>query len=378
MAHALTSPRWRAERTEVPFVSLDREYRAMREELIAAFDRVGRSGVYILGEELARFEREAAAYCEVPYALGVGNGSDALLLALKALDIGPGDEVITCPNSFIATAWVIVAAGAHPVFVDVGTDGNMNPELLSQALTARTRAIIPVHLTGRPAEMNAINAFARAHRLDVIEDAAQAIGARYHGKRVGSLGRIAGFSLHPLKNLGVMGDGGLITTNDAELFEKLKLLRNHGLRTRDECAVWGINSRLDPLQAALAAVKLRRLDAWNARYRDIAARYRQSLSEYVEVPVDQVHEEAVYHNFVIQLDRRDELLRHLEGCGVGCRVHYPVPIHLQACARDLGYCEGAFPVTERLARRMLSLPIYPELNDGEIEHVIASVQEFFK
>ena len=225
--------------------------------------------------------------------------------------------------------------------------------------------------------MDAINAIAREHHLDVIEDAAQAIGARYHGKRVGSLGRIAGFSLHPLKNLGVMGDGGLITTRDAQLHAKLKLLRNHGLRSRDDCTVWGLNSRLDPLQAAIAAVKLHHLDDWNTRCNAIAQRYRTGLRDLVRVPEDQPHEQAVYHNFVIQLDARDALMRHLEALGMGSRVHYPIPIHLQPCAAGLGYQAGDFPVTERLARNMLSLPIYPELGDDEIDHVIASARSFF-
>jgi dTDP-4-amino-4,6-dideoxygalactose transaminase len=362
---------------QVPFVSLDRQYHALREELISAFDRVGRSGVYILGDELARFEEQAAAFCEVPYALGVGNGSDALFLALKALGIGPGDEVITCPNSFIATAWVIVATGAKPVFVDVGEDMNMDPALLEQAVTARTSAVIPVHLAGRPADMARINAIALRCKLHVIEDAAQAIGARHQGQRVGSLSAVAGFSLHPLKNLGVMGDGGLITTREAALYEKLKRLRNHGLRTRDECALWGFNSRLDPLQAAIAAIKLRRLDAWNARCRAIAGQYRSALRDAVSVPQDKDGEEAVYHNFVIQTDSRDALMRHLESHGVGCRVHYSIPIHLQECAAGLGYGAGDFPVTEKLARTMLSLPIFPELTAEEIAHVIASVRSFF-
>lgn len=344
---------------------------------MAEFDRIGASGLYILGETLERFEAEAAAYCEAPYALGVASGSDALFLILKALDIGPGDEVITCPNSFVATAWVIVAAGATPVFVDVTEDYNIDPALLESAITPRTKAVIPVHLTGRPAEMDAVNDIARKKGIAVIEDAAQAIGARYRGRRVGSLGNAAGFSLHPIKNLGVMGDGGFVTTGDRTVYERIAKLRNHGLRNRDECDIWGYNSRLDPLQAGVASIKLRRLDAWNRRCREIAAEYRQGLSDLVWVPHDRDHEESVYHTFIIQVEERDRLIEHLAARGVGSRIHYPIPIHLQRCALALGYGRGSFPVTERLAQRILSLPIYPELTQTEIEHVVASVRSFF-
>jgi len=363
---------------QVPFVSLDRQYLNMRDELIAEFDRIGYSGIYIMGDTLERFEAEAAAYCEVPFALGVANGSDGLFLILKALDIGPGDEVITCPNSFIATAWVIVAAGARPVFVDVTEDYNIDPTLLERAITPRTKAIIPVHLTGRPADMDRVNDIARHRRIAVVEDAAQAIGARYKGRRVGSLGTAASFSLHPIKNLGIMGDGGIVTTDSRGIYERISKLRNHGLRNRDECEIWGYNSRLDPLQAGFASIKLKRLDAWNQRCREIASRYREGLSDVVWVPRDRAHEESVYHTFIIQLEERDRLVEYLSRHGIGSRIHYPIPIHLQECANPLGYGLGAFPVTERLARRILSLPIYPDLTDAEISHVIASVRSFFQ
>lgn len=363
---------------QVPFVSLDRQYRALRDELMAAFDRVGQSGNYIMGPDLERFESEVAEFCGTEYALGVASGADALFLALKAMGIGDGDEVITCPNSFIATAGVIVAAGATPVFVDAAADFNIDVEKLEQAVTGRSRAVIPVHLTGRPAEMDRLNEIAARHDLAVIEDAAQAIGARYKGRRVGSLGRVAGFSLHPLKNLGVLGDGGLVTTNDREIFEAIKKLRNHGLRNRDECQMWGYNSRLDPLQAVIASIKLKHLDNWNQRCREIAARYRAGLEKFVVVPTDREHEEPAYHNFIIQFDRRDDLMNHLDACGVGSRVHYPIPIHLQESAAAAGYGPGAFPVAERQAKQILSLPIYPELTDAEVEYVIKSVCSFFE
>lgn len=361
----------------VPFVSLDRQYRFLRDELLAEFDRVGSSGTYVFGETLERFEREAAEFCGVRHAVGVANGSDALFLSLKALGIGSGDEVITCPNSFIATAWTIVAAGARPVFVDATDDYTIDPSLIERAVTARTRAIMPVHLTGRPADMAAINAIAHHHGLDVIEDAAQAIGARYRGRPVGGLGTAAGFSLHPLKNLGVYGDGGLLTTDRDDVYERVLTLRNHGLRNRDECVMWGYNSRLDTLQAGIASIKLRHLTDWNARVREIATTYRAGLHDVVWVPEDHAPYESVYHNFVVRTDDRDALMAHLTARGVDTRIHYPIPIHLQEAARDLGYHAGDFPVTERHMRTMLSLPIYPELTRDEIQRVISAVRDFF-
>lgn len=362
---------------QVPFVSLERQYRNLRGELMAEFDRVGQSGMYIMGETLERFEGEMAAFCGTRYALGVASGSDALFLSLKALGIGPEDEVITCPNSFIATTWTIVAAGARPVFVDVTDDYNIDVAQIESAVTSRTRAIMPVHLTGRPADMDPVNAIAARHGLAVIEDAAQALGARYEGRRVGSLGTVAGFSLHPLKNLGVLGDGGLVTTDRKDLCEKIAKLRNHGLRNRDECESWGYNSRLDPLQAAIASIKLKYLDRWNQRCRDIAAYYQAKLRGLVDVPEDREHEESVYHNFIIRTPHRDELMRFLEEQGVGTRVHYPIPIHLQEAARGLGYRGGDFSVTERHALTILSLPIYPELTAEEVEWVVRAVGKFF-
>lgn len=366
-----------AESIVVPFVDLARQFRSIEAELAQAFLDVGRSGGYIMGARLESFERKAAEFIGVRHAIGVADGSDALFLVLKAWGIGPGDEVITATNSFIASAWVIAAVGATPVLVDVCEDFNIDPQLVAAAVTPRTRAIIPVHLTGRPAQMDEINAIAGKHGLLVLEDAAQAIGASYRGKRVGALSHAAGFSLHPLKNLGVYGDGGLITTDDDTLAAKLRLLRNHGLRNRDECEIWGFNSRLDTMQAAFAEIKLGYLDGWNARCRQIAATYAAGLAEYVQVPVDQEWEECVYHNFVIRTERRDELMAHLLRCGVDTRIHYPIPIHLQDAAQHLGYKMGDFPNAERYAKTMVSLPIYPELNDEETSLVVRSVRSFF-
>ncbi len=362
------------ERMQIPFVDLARQFRSIEPELTRAFLEVGRSGAYIMGERLEAFERDAAAYLGVAHCLGVANGSDALLLIMKALNIGAGDEVITAPNSFFASAWTIAATGATPLFADVGTDLNLDPARVERAVTPRTRAIIPVHLTGRPAKMDEILDIARRHGLAVIEDAAQAIGAMYRDRRVGSIGTAGGFSLHPLKNLGVYGDGGLITTNDGQLAARIARLRNHGLRNRDECDEWGINSRLDTLQAALAHVKLAHLERWNARCRAIADAFRTGLSGYVEVPIEEPWEHSVYHNFVVRTPERDEIMRRLKEQGVDTRVHYPVPIHLQRAAASLGYKRGAFPNAELFADTMISLPIYPELTDAEVAYVVDTMR----
>ncbi len=362
----------------VPFVDLPRQYLGLREQLLHAVDRVCTSGAYILGEDVKQFEQQMAAYCGTRHALGVGNGADALMLSMKALGIGPGDEVITAPNSFIASAWTIVAVGATPVFADVGDDFNIDPAKVEAAITPRTRAVMPVHLTGRPARMQELLGLCEARHLHVIEDAAQAIGARYKGQRTGSFGVTGCFSLHPLKNLHAYGDAGLITTDDADIWERLAKLRNHGLRNRDECEMWGYNSRLDSIQAAMLLVKVPHLDRWNERCRVIASRYRSALARYMEVPHDRPEEEPVYHRFIVQVDDRERLMQFLEDNGVETRVNYPIPIHLQTIGRQLGFKHGDFPVAERQASRILSLPLYPELTDDEVDFVIERVERFYR
>lgn len=362
----------------VPFVDLSRQFRSLEAPLVQAFVEVGNSGVYILGPQLERFEREVASICGVKHAVGVADGSAALFLSLKALDVGPGDEVITAANSFIASAWVIVATGATPILTDVGPDLNMDPESLERAVNGRTKAIIPVHLAGRPAAMNEIMRIAQVRGIHIVEDAAQAIGAKYYGMPVGSFGIAGAFSLHPLKNLGIYGDGGFITTNDDALADRVRLLRNHGLRTRDDCEVWGFNSRLDTIQAAFALVKLQYLEKWNVRNREIASMYRSELCEIVDVPKDQPYESNVYHNFILNSPLRDKLARYLKDRGIGTAVHYPTPIHLQRAAIDLPYGPGSFPRAESFARTMLSLPIYPELENSEVLYVVEQIQRFFR
>jgi dTDP-4-amino-4,6-dideoxygalactose transaminase len=362
---------------KVPFVALGRQFEAYEPELIEIFRSVGRSGAYVHGPQVAEFEEAAAKACGVSHAVAVANGTDALILPLRSWGIGPGDEVITAPNSFIASAGAIAAVGAQIRFADIEEDLNISPAAIEKAITKKTKAIMPVHLTGRPARMDEINAIARAHNLFVIEDAAQAIGASLNGRPVGSLGHAAGFSLHPLKNLHVHGDGGFITTNDEKLAQHLRILRNHGLLDRDTCSEWALNSRLDSLHAAIGTFKFKHLDAWTRRFREIADRYREGLKDCVRVPVDRPGEVAVYHNFVVLADRRDELMAYLLARGVETKIHYPILLHLQPAARGLGYKEGDFPVAEATSKKQMSLPIYPELREDEIVCVIEAIRSFY-
>jgi dTDP-4-amino-4,6-dideoxygalactose transaminase len=360
-------------------VNLALQHAPIKERLLAAVGDVIDHSQFILGREVAEFERRFAKLCGVDYAVGVNSGTDALILALKALGVGTGDEVITAPNSFVASTSCIELLGARPVFVDVGEDYNIEPCQIERAITARTRAILPVHLTGRPADMDPIMEIARRHDLRVVEDCAQAVCAEYQGQRVGSFGDVGCFSLHPLKTLNACGDGGVLTTNNAALYEDLKVLRNHGLRTRNNCVVWGYNSRLDTVQAAMLLVKLDYLDEWTERRRANACAYQRLLGELpqIQLPIDRPWERAVYHTFMIQVDCRNDLQDYLDLKGVGTAVHYPTPIHLQEAASGLGYGLGSFPVAERQAERSLSLPVYPELQLHELEYIADCVRAFY-
>lgn len=364
----------------VKYVNMPAQFDSIGNEVMKKAEEVLKSGDYVLGKELKEFEGSFARYCGTKHALGVANGTDALFLVMKALGIGPGDEVITAPNSFLATAATVIAVGARPVFVDVADDYNIDPDKIEKAVTGRTKAVIPVHLTGRPAKMKPISEIAERHRLFVIEDAAQSAGATYYGKKTGNLGTAGCFSFHPLKTLNAYGDGGGITTNDTELYEKLAKFRNHGLRNRDECDFWGYNSRLDNFQAAMLNIKLKYLDKWNKRKREMAAIYRERIKGakgIISVPEDWPGEEAVYHTFIIRCERRNELQKYLLSKGIETKVHYPIPIHLQKAAANLGYHEGDFPNAEAQARSILSLPIYPELSNEEIETVCREIKKFY-
>jgi len=363
--------------TNIPFGDLKRQYESIKAELDEAAARVLASGWYILGPEVRAFEAEFAAYCGVGHAIGVGNGTEALYLALAALGVGAGDQVISVANAADYEPLTILQAGARPVFVDVDERTfTIEPELLEAAITPRTKAIMPVHLYGRMADMSAIMAVAARHGLPVIEDCAQAHGAQLGNQIAGSIGVCGCFSFYPSKNLGALGDGGMITTNDAELAAKLRRLRMYGWEKRYHTVdSGGINSRLDELQAAFLRVKLRHLDDWNAARRRIAQRYNELLADtgllLPELSADSSH---VFHLYVIQTPQRDRLQAALQQRGVETAIHYPLPAHLQPVYRGLAEL-GSLPVTERHADTVLSLPIYPELTDDEVDAVAAAVRE---
>jgi dTDP-4-amino-4,6-dideoxygalactose transaminase len=362
----------------VPYVDLVGQNAPVRQTLLDAVARVLDHGQFILGPEVDEFEARFAELCGTRYAVGVASGTDALVLALRALDIGPGDEVITPPNSFVATASAIAVVGARPVFADVGDDMNLDPNAISAVVTERTRAVLPVHLTGRAAAMGRILEISERHGLAVVEDCAQAVLAELGGRRVGSFGDIGCFSLHPLKTLSAAGDAGMLTTDDEKLVRKLRLLRNIGLASRENAVLWSTNSRLDTLQAAMMLAKLPHLDAWTEARRSNAAAYRESLGGVagLVIPTERPDERAVYHTFVIQTEEREALRDHLERLHIGTAVHYPMPIHLQSVGRALGYGEGDFPVTEKQATRILSLPVYHGLTRAQLDHVVASIVTF--
>lgn len=362
----------------IPFVDLGGQHQPLKEEILNAIAPLLDSGQFILGEPVEKFEAAFAEFCRTKYAIGVGNGTDALILAMKALGIGPGDEVITAPNSFLASASAIALAGAKIVFADVGRDMNLDPVRVRKAITSKTKAIMPVHLTGRPANMDEILKIAGRFGLQVIEDAAQAVGAEYDGNRVGGLGTLGAFSLHPLKNLNACGDGGVITTNDPDLAAWLKKARNHGLKNRDECSFWSQNSRLDTLQAAILSVKLQYLDQWNARRKEIANQYNKQLLKWVVTPEFGEHLSPVFHTYIIQTHYRDQLQTYLAEKGVETKIHYPIPIHQQEAYLATYSEKGSFPETERQSREILSLPVYPQLTDEQVDYVIECVRGCFE
>jgi dTDP-4-amino-4,6-dideoxygalactose transaminase len=363
----------------IPYVALAAQHAAERETLLPRLQAVLARGEWVGGPEIAAFESAVAAFCGIEHVIAVGSGTDALMLSLRALGIGPGDEVITPPNSFVATTAAIALVGATPVFADVRADQNIDPAAVERAITPRTRAILPVHLTGRMADMPALCEIARRHDLRIIEDAAQAIGSRLADRAAGSYGDVGCFSAHPLKNLNAVGDAGYVTTHDAKLADRLRRLRNNGLVDRNTVLEWGTVSRLDTLQATALLYRLEQLSAVIAARRENARLYRQHLDPAaVLIPPDRPEEWNTYHTFVIQVDRRDELKEALAACGVGTAIHYPVPIHLQPAARALGHRAGDFPEAERQAGRVLSLPVHPFLQPGDVARVATLINEFFE
>jgi len=358
---------------KVPLLDLKIQYSAIRDEIREALDRVVESQYFILGPEVEALEKEVAEYSQCRFAVGLSSGTDALLAALMAFNIGPGDEVLTTSYSFFATAGVIARLGATPVFVDIEPETfNMDPSLIEAAVTTRTRAIIPVHLYGQMADMDAILAIGRKHGIPIIEDAAQAIGAELNGRRAGSLGEIGCLSFFPSKNLGGFGDGGMAITNGAELADRLVMLRNHGFRTRYHNEILGGNFRLDAIQAAVLRVKLKYLDRWTEGRQRNAALYREHI-RCADLPVERPRRRHIYNQFVIRSSRRDELIAHLKQNEIASEVYYPLPLHLQKCFSGLGYKKGNLPVSEQSAETTLALPIYPELSAEMIRYVSAAI-----
>jgi dTDP-4-amino-4,6-dideoxygalactose transaminase len=366
-----------------PFLDLKAQFASIRSEVTDAVAKVFESQYFILGPEVDAFEKEVSAFTGCKYAIGCASGSDALILALLALDIGLGDEVITAPFTFFASAGSIVRVGAKPVFVDIDPHTfNIAPQAIERAITPRTKAIMPIHLFGLCAEMDEIQKVASAHRIPVVEDAAQAIGARYKDRSAGSIGAIGCFSFFPSKNLGGAGDGGMLTTNDAALAEKLRLLHVHGARTKYEYELPGINSRLDALQAAILRVKLRHLDNWSAARQKNAARYHELFREFhleskITLPTAPQHYSHIYNQFTIRSKDRDALREYLVSRGIPSEIYYPKPLHLQKAFAYLGGKSGDFPVSEAASLEVLSLPIFPELTDSQLQAVVSAIAEFF-
>jgi dTDP-4-amino-4,6-dideoxygalactose transaminase len=366
-----------AKNQKVPFLDLAVHHAPLRAEFDAAISEVIDSGAFAGGPIVAEFEKEFAAFCGARYANGLGSGTEALWLALLACGVGPGDEVITVPSTFMATAEAITYTGAIPVFVDVDDRTyTMDPTQLEQALTHRTRAIIPVHLFGQPADMDPILSFGRKHDLYVIEDAAQAHGALYKGRKAGSLGDAGCFSFYPGKNLGAFGEAGAVVTNDKELDEKIRILRDHGQVRKYHHTMVGWNCRMDSIQAAVLRVKLRHLQQNNQLRRRHADQYNEVLAQLDEVitPHEASYGQHVYHIYAIRTKERDEVMRLLDQKGIGCGIHYPVPVHLQEAYQNLGYRPGAFPVSERTSAEFLSLPMFPELNEVQVKLVADAVK----
>jgi len=363
---------------KVPFLELRPAYDELRAELDAAYHRVMDSGWYLLGEELNQFEAEFAAYCQTDFCVGVGNGLDALHLILKAYGIGAGDKVIVPSNTYIATWLAVSYAGATPVPVEPDPETfNIAPERIEAAITSKTRAIIPVHLYGQAADMDPITSIARKHKLKVIEDNAQAHGARYKGRRTGSLGDAAATSFYPAKNLGAFADAGAVTTNDAELAARLRTLRNYGSKKKYHNDCQGYNSRMDELQAAFLRVKLKKLDEWNARRRAAAARYLSELRGAAALKLPCVPEwaEPVWHLFAVRHPRRDQFQSSLAGAGIGTLIHYPIPPHLSGAYASAGWKLGDLPIAEEIAKTELSLPIGPHLAPPDQEIAIQAVRQ---
>jgi dTDP-4-amino-4,6-dideoxygalactose transaminase len=365
--------------TQIPIIDLAAEYQSLRAPIQEALERVLASGLFILGRETQYFEQELAAYNQVTFAIGVNSGTDAILLALRALGIGPGDEVIVPAMSFIATVEPIVLLGARPVFADIDpVTYNIDAAQAAKKVTAKTKALIAVHLYGQPADMDALVSLTRTHKIALVEDMAQAISAEFDGKKVGTFGVAACLSFFPTKNLGAYGDGGAVLTSDAQMAQRLCRLREHGAAIKYQHEEVGYNSRLDELQAAILRVKLPYLDRWNHERAELAQKYTALLGDAVTVPACGPKRKHIYHLYSIQTPRRDGLRQYLSERGIATGLHYPVPLHLQTALRQFGGQKGDYPVAEQLAQRVLSLPLYPQMTLDQLQTVAMSVRDFFR
>jgi dTDP-4-amino-4,6-dideoxygalactose transaminase len=367
---------------KVPMLDLSEQYQELRTEVIDVLDQVMGSSRFILGDNVKKLEEDVAKYSNVAYGIGCGNGSDAIHIALQAMGVGPGDEVITTAFTFFATGGAIVRAGAKPVYVDIDpVTFNIDPEKIEAAITENTKAIIPVHLYGQMADMERISEIAKKHNLGVVEDAAQAIGAKHNGKTVGELGSAATYSFFPTKNLGAYGDGGMIVTDNADIAEKSRVIRVHGSKPKYYHHVLGYNSRLDELQAAVLNVKFPHLDKWSDLRREKASTYtsllKEKLGDLVVTPVEKEGNHHVFHQYTLRVENRDELQNYLKEQGVATMVYYPLPLHVQPVFADLGYKEGDLPETEKAAKEAISLPMFPELKTEQQEYVVAKIAEFY-
>jgi len=365
---------------KVKYLDLPHQFRE-NSEVRRAIDEILVSGQFVLGPAVEEFERNFAELCGVRHAIGASNGTDAIFLALKVLGVGEGDEVITVPNTFLATVGAIVQTGAFPRFVDVADDYNINVDKIEAAITERTRAIVPVHLTGNPARMDEIRQIAKKHNLFVVADAAQAVDASINGKKVGSLGDLSAFSLHPLKNLNTCGDGGVITTDSDDYYQQLLLYRNHGLKDRNEAEFFAYNCRLDSLKAAVANLQIRTIDEVTEKRTRNAALYDEGLADlerWVKIPTRRKGVRQAFHTYVIQVEKREELIGYLREKGVETKIHYPLPIHLMEAAKKYGYKKGDFPVAEAQAKKIISLPVHHHLTETQVRYVVECLDKFYR
>ncbi|HEX3797836.1 MAG TPA: DegT/DnrJ/EryC1/StrS family aminotransferase [Verrucomicrobiae bacterium] len=364
----------------IPYFDLPAQLRPLRKELDAVIAKTLDNCSFCLGPDVAQFERDFAVYCGAQHAVGFNSGTSALHVAMLLLNIRPGDEVITTPFTFVATSWAISYVGAKPVYVDIEDQTfNLDPKLVEKAITPRTKAIVPVHLYGQPCDLDPLLEICRKHKLPLVEDAAQAHGAKYRGKVVGTFGAMSEFSFYPGKNLGAAGEGGALVTNDAAYAARAKSLREHGSTQRYYHDEVGFNYRMEGIQGAVLGVKLKHLDKWTHERRRVAHRYHELLKDTpLQLPLEADYAESVYHVYAVRHPRRDDLKKHLDENQVGCGLHYPLPLHLQKCYSNLGYKAGDFPVSEKAARECLSLPMFPDLTEEQIQRVVSVIKTFFK